>query len=424
MAVLTLEQPARRSAARRRLGTPGRSLIGALDSATCSMAKRRRRPHSSGDSLPAGVIRRSIPRCSVGSSIEAVDAGGRRRALPDQAHVGEDGDGRGGRLRRRPRHRRRGAAVAGARRGSDGTKSPMDAARQRSLERAVFAVDELGAYEYTVEAGSIASRRGARSCEEGRAPARTCRANCSKERRSCARRRPDARRGATIGCWRTPASARGRGVAELARLTAALSPSCRTHMAAADRSRATRYERVLTRARRARARALRRLVRDVPALGRHRSDAQRDVRRGRGPAALRRVDGLRRPVPAADPSDRPQLPQGTQQRARRRGPAIRAAHGRSAPTKAATRRSSPGSARSTDFDRFVDGSERASASRSRSTSRFRRRRIIPRSREHPEWFRHRPDGTIKYAENPPKKYQDIYPFDFESDDWRGAVAAS
>jgi len=38
--------------------------------------------------------------------------------------------------------------------------------------------------------------------------------------------------------------------------------------------------------------------------------------------------------------------------------------------------------------------------------------------EHPEWFRHRPDGTIQYAENPPKKYQDIYPFDFESPDWR------
>jgi starch synthase (maltosyl-transferring) len=36
---------------------------------------------------------------------------------------------------------------------------------------------------------------------------------------------------------------------------------------------------------------------------------------------------------------------------------------------------------------------------------------------HPSWFRHRPDGTIKYAENPPKKYQDIYPFDFESEDW-------
>ncbi|WP_263165522.1 alpha-1,4-glucan--maltose-1-phosphate maltosyltransferase [Streptomyces sp. SCSIO ZS0520] len=35
--------------------------------------------------------------------------------------------------------------------------------------------------------------------------------------------------------------------------------------------------------------------------------------------------------------------------------------------------------------------------------------------EHPEWFRHRPDGTIAYAENPPKKYQDIYPLDFDTD---------
>lgn len=42
----------------------------------------------------------------------------------------------------------------------------------------------------------------------------------------------------------------------------------------------------------------------------------------------------------------------------------------------------------------------------------------PYAREHPEWFRHRPDGTIKYAENPPKKYQDIYPFDFECEAWR------
>lgn len=38
--------------------------------------------------------------------------------------------------------------------------------------------------------------------------------------------------------------------------------------------------------------------------------------------------------------------------------------------------------------------------------------------EHPDWFRRRPDGSIQYAENPPKKYQDIYPFDFESDDWK------
>jgi starch synthase (maltosyl-transferring) len=38
---------------------------------------------------------------------------------------------------------------------------------------------------------------------------------------------------------------------------------------------------------------------------------------------------------------------------------------------------------------------------------------------HPQWFKHRADGSVQYAENPPKKYQDIYPFDFESSDWRG-----
>jgi starch synthase (maltosyl-transferring) len=46
----------------------------------------------------------------------------------------------------------------------------------------------------------------------------------------------------------------------------------------------------------------------------------------------------------------------------------------------------------------------------------------PWVKEHPDWFRHRPDGTIRYAENPPKKYEDIYPFDFESEDWRGLWA--
>ena len=41
----------------------------------------------------------------------------------------------------------------------------------------------------------------------------------------------------------------------------------------------------------------------------------------------------------------------------------------------------------------------------------------PWVKEHPAWFKHRPDGTIQYAENPPKKYQDIYPINFESEDW-------
>lgn len=42
----------------------------------------------------------------------------------------------------------------------------------------------------------------------------------------------------------------------------------------------------------------------------------------------------------------------------------------------------------------------------------------PYVKQHPEWFRHRPDGTVQYAENPPKKYQDIYPINFETDKWR------
>lgn len=42
----------------------------------------------------------------------------------------------------------------------------------------------------------------------------------------------------------------------------------------------------------------------------------------------------------------------------------------------------------------------------------------PYVEDHPEWFYHRPDGSIKYAENPPKKYQDIYPLNFHCDEWQ------
>ncbi|MEW6386213.1 MAG: alpha-1,4-glucan--maltose-1-phosphate maltosyltransferase [Thermodesulfobacteriota bacterium] len=42
----------------------------------------------------------------------------------------------------------------------------------------------------------------------------------------------------------------------------------------------------------------------------------------------------------------------------------------------------------------------------------------PYVKDHPQWFRWRPDNTVQYAENPPKKYEDIYPFDFETEDWQ------
>jgi starch synthase (maltosyl-transferring) len=43
----------------------------------------------------------------------------------------------------------------------------------------------------------------------------------------------------------------------------------------------------------------------------------------------------------------------------------------------------------------------------------------PWVKEHPEFFKKRPDGSIQYAENPPKRYQDIYPLDFETSNWQG-----
>ena len=46
----------------------------------------------------------------------------------------------------------------------------------------------------------------------------------------------------------------------------------------------------------------------------------------------------------------------------------------------------------------------------------------PYVKEHPQWFKWRPDGTVQYAENPPKKYQDILPFDFETADWEALWA--
>jgi starch synthase (maltosyl-transferring) len=69
-----------------------------------------------------------------------------------------------------------------------------------------------------------------------------------------------------------------------------------------------------------------------------------------------------------------------------------------------------------DFDRLV------AAARERSLEialdiAFQCAPDHPWVREHPQWFRHRSDGTIQYAENPPKKYEDIYPIDFESEDW-------
>jgi starch synthase (maltosyl-transferring) len=67
-----------------------------------------------------------------------------------------------------------------------------------------------------------------------------------------------------------------------------------------------------------------------------------------------------------------------------------------------------------DFDAFV-GAAKASGLEVALDYALQCSPDHPWVTEHPEWFSHRPDGTIKYAENPPKKYQDIYPINFDTD---------
>ena len=127
--------------------------------------------------------------------------------------------------------------------------------------------------------------------------------------------------------------------------------------------------------------------------------------------------GVRRAVPAADPPDRPELPERAQQRHDRRARRPRQSVGdrlgrrrpHRDPSRARHPRGLPAPGR---------GAPASTASRSRWTSPSSARPTIRTSTEHPEWFRRRPDGTIQYAENPPKKYQDIYPFDFETEAWQ------
>jgi starch synthase (maltosyl-transferring) len=72
----------------------------------------------------------------------------------------------------------------------------------------------------------------------------------------------------------------------------------------------------------------------------------------------------------------------------------------------------------TDFDRLVNSAQSHGIEIALDIA-FQCSPDHPWVTEHPEWFIIRPDGSIQYAENPPKKYQDIYPLNFESSDWRG-----
>ncbi len=71
-----------------------------------------------------------------------------------------------------------------------------------------------------------------------------------------------------------------------------------------------------------------------------------------------------------------------------------------------------------DFEQLVDEAERRGIDLAMDLA-FQCSPDHPWVSEHPEWFRHRPDGTIACAENPPKRYEDIYPLDFHTSDREG-----
>ena len=143
------------------------------------------------------------------------------------------------------------------------------------------------------------------------------------------------------------------------------------------------------------------------ASGTFRTAAEAARRRGR--------DGLRRHLPAADPPDRRGQPQGPQQHADP-GPRRHRAHrGRSARKDGGHDAIHPDLGTFEDFDAFV-AQARDARPRGRARPRAAVRARPPVGRpSHPEWFTTRADGTIAYAENPPKKYQDIYPINFDND---------
>jgi len=78
--------------------------------------------------------------------------------------------------------------------------------------------------------------------------------------------------------------------------------------------------------------------------------------------------------------------------------------------------STPTSAPSMTFENWSPTPPRG-GSTSPLISPFRHLPIIL-VKDHPEWFRRLPDGTIRYAENPPKRYEDVYPLDFDTPDWQ------
>ena len=223
------------------------------------MAKRPKQGCGAPLALDPALLRRVI----VEGVTPQVDEG----RYPGQAHGRRRRRRRSGRLRRRPRPARGGRCCGGSAASAAWRETPMDGARQRSLARGVHGrVDVRRPTSSPSKAGSIASRPGGTGSRRRSPRARTSRSELLEE----------------------TAAAEGRGPQRAARATTA----CCTVIVERERARFGAWYEMFPRS-----------AGTDPSRSAH-------VRRSRGAAALRRVDGLRRALPAADPSDRPELPQG------------------------------------------------------------------------------------------------------------------
>ncbi len=342
-------------------------------------------------------------------------AGRRRRALRGQARRRRRGRGRGRLLRRRPRRAAPACCAGGARTSAEWHETPMTRARQRPLARHVHRRraralplhgDRVGR-PFPLLAARLRAPRRRRGHPRRRAGRRRAdRGGGGARGRRGPRRRLAAWAQRLRGAARAVAALRADGARRGARRARDALPGPQPRDDAPDRVPARR---------RPRARALQRLVRVVPALLRRRSPGAhgtlRDCEARLAYVAEMGFDVLYLP---------PIHPIGRERRKGRnntldgRRPTTSAARGRSAPPRAATRRCTRSSARS----RTSGGWSRAPREHGLEVALDIAFQCSP---DHPyvdasipEWFRQRPDGTVQYAENPPKKYQDIYPFDFES----------
>jgi starch synthase (maltosyl-transferring) len=341
------------------------------------------------------------------------------------AHVHADGHDV---LAVRLRHRRGGAAAW--------TETPMEALGNDEW-RASFVVSELGDYEYTVAAWvdrflswrreiALKVRAGLEVPTELLEGAAIVAAAAARCRSAPSRRRPRGPGGRTAD---EPHPADDRALlAEAARMLASdADPSVRTSAALDDRL----LDAMVRHADRSLASSYTRVLRVAVDRERARFSAWYEMfPRSWGPSPTRsatfREAAAHLPNIAALGFDVVYLPPihpiGTSFRKGRGNSLVAAPGDPGSPWAIGSPHGGhmavePGLGTLDDFDAFVDAARRVGLEVALDLA-YQCSPDHPYVAAHPEWFRHRPDGTIKHAENPPKKYQDIYPFDFESEDWQ------